>query len=77
MNEKRQIEKWYNDRNSELRQVRSQYPFSFKEIFPTDYFFSFIFCSNFCSKSMNVEKNLVISAIPQENFSNHYKIVQQ
>ena len=35
------------------------------------------FAANFCSKSMNVGKNLVISAIPQETFSNHYKIVQQ
>ena len=38
-------------------------------------FFSFIFCNNFCSKSMNVRKNLVISAIPQEKLSNYHKIL--
>ena len=70
-------EKWHNDRNSELRKIRRQYPFFSKEVFPTDYFFSFIFCYNFGSKSMNVRKNLVISAIPQEKLSNYYKIVQQ
>ena len=79
MNEKRQITVYITDtiHKSELRQIRRQYPFFFKEVFPTDYFFSFIFCSNFCSKSMNVGKNLVIFAIPQANFSNHYKIVPQ
>ena len=69
--------KWRNDRSSELRKIRRQYPFFSKEVFPTDYFFGFIFCSNFCLKFMNVGKNLVISAIPQEKFSNHYEIVQQ
>ena len=60
-------EKWRNDRNSKLRKITRQNPFFFsKEVFPTDYFFSFISCSNFCSNSMNVGKNLVISAIPQK-----------
>ena len=66
-----------NTELGQLTQIRRQYPLSFEEFFVADFYFCFIFSDDLRPKSINVLKDLFAPTVPQIEFSNNYKTVQQ
>ena len=64
-------------RNQKKVQQGNEIVLSFKEFFVADFFFCFIFSDDLGPKSINVWKDLFAPTVPQIEFSNNYKIVQQ